>query len=140
MATMPRILCVDDEPVILRLLEAILVPKGYEVVKAENGEEALGKIQTERIDLIISDVTMPKMNGFQLCSRIKGDERYRDIPVIIITGLTEKEDRVKGIEAGAEEFISKPIDQAEVLARIKMLLKVKDLHERPPYGSQLLYD
>ena len=126
----PRILCVDDEPVILRFLEAILVPKGYEVVKAENGEEALGKIQTERVDLIISDVTMPKMNGFQLCSRIKGDERYRDIPVIIITGLTEKEDRVKGIEAGAEDFISKPIDAAEVLARVRMLLKTKEVHEK----------
>src|SRR4030042_1372686 len=126
----PRILCVDDEPVILRFLEAILVPKGYEVVKAENGEEALGKIQTERVDLIISDVTMPKMNAFQLCSRIKGDKRYRDIPVIIITGLTEKEDRVKGIEAGAEDFISKPIDAAEVLARVRMLLKTKEVHEK----------
>ncbi len=67
---------------------------------------------------------------FEVCRRIKGDERFRNIPVILITGLTEKEDRIKGIEAGAEDFLSKPIDPAEVLARIKMLLKVKALNEK----------
>ena len=70
------------------------------------------------------------MNGFELCRRIKGDERYKDIPVIIITGLTETKDRIKGIEAGAEDFISKPFDPTEILARIKMLLKAKTIHER----------
>ena len=128
--TRPRILCIDDEPEILKFLEAVLVPKGYEVIKAENGEEALEKLKEERVDLVISDVRMPKMDGFELCRRIKGDERYRDIPVIIITGLTETKDRIKGIEAGAEDFISKPIDQAEVLARVKMLLKGKNFQER----------
>lgn len=125
-----RILCVDDEPQILKLLEAVLVPNGYEIIKAENGEEALEKIKEQRLDLVILDVTMPKMNGFEVCRRIKRDERYRDIPVIIITGLTEKEDRVKGIEAGAEDFISKPLYPSEVLARIRMLLKTKELQER----------
>jgi len=128
--TKPRILCVDDEPEILKFLEAVLVPKGYEVIKAENGEEALQKLKEQRIDLVISDVKMPKMNGFEVCRWIKEDERYRNIPIIIITGLAAKEDRIKGIETGAEDFISKPIDPAEVLARIKMLLKVKALHER----------
>lgn len=124
--TRPRILCVDDEPQVLKFLEALFAKNGYEVIKAENGEEALEKLKEERVDLVISDVRMPKIDGFELCRRIKGDDRYRDIPVIIITGLTEKKDRIKGIEAGAEDFISKPLDQAEVLARVKMLLKKRD--------------
>jgi len=128
--TTPRILCVDDEPDVLKFLEALLVKNGYEVIKAENGEQALEKLKEERVDLVISDVRMPNMDGFELCRRIKGNERYRDIPVIIITGLTEKKDRIKGIEAGAEDFISKPFDQAEVLARVKMLLKAKTIDER----------
>jgi len=128
--TRPRILCIDDEPEILKFLEAVLVPKGYEVIKAENGEEALEKLKEERVDLVISDVRMPQLDGFEVCRRIKEDKEHRNIPVILITGLTAKEDRVKGIEAGAEDFVSKPIDVAEVLARIKMLLKVKVRHER----------
>jgi CheY-like chemotaxis protein len=134
----PRILCVDDEPQILKLFEGILVSNGYEVVKGNNGEEALEKIRSERIDLVLSDVTMPKMDGFELCRQIKGDERYRDIPVVMVTGLTAKEERVKGIEAGAEDFISKPIDATEVLARVRMLLKVREEHERNI--GQLLID
>jgi len=128
--TKPRILCVDDEPEILKFLEAVLVPNGYEVVKAEDGEEALEELKGERIDLVLSDVTMPKLDGFEVCRWIKADDRYRNIPVVIITGLAAKQDRIKGIEAGAEDFITKPIDPAEVLARIKMLLKVKVRHER----------
>ena len=126
----PRILCVDDEPAILKFFEAVLVPRGYEVIRAENGEEALEKLKDQRIDLVISDVRMPKMDGFEVCRWIKEDERYRNLPVIIITGLAGKEDRIKGIEAGAEDFISKPINPEEVLARIKMLLKAKALHEK----------
>src|SRR4030043_782961 len=125
-----RILCVDDEPEILKFLEAVLVPNGYEVVKAEDGEEALEKLKGERIDLVLSDVRMPKLDGFEVCRKIKADDRYRNIPVVIITGLAAKQDRIKGIEAGAEDFISKPIDPAEVLARVKMLLKAKELHEK----------
>ena len=90
--TRPRILCVDDEPKILKFLEAILVKNEYEVILAENGEEALEKIKKERIDLILSDVTMPQMDGFELCRKIKEDERYRSIPVVMITGLTAKVD------------------------------------------------
>ena len=130
MTTKPRILCVDDEPNVLKFLEAVLVPNGYEVTKAEDGEEALEKLKEERVDLVISDVRMPRLNGFEVCRRIKEDKEHRNIPVILVTGLTAKEDRIKGIDAGAEDFISKPIDPAEVLARIKMLLKVKVRHER----------
>src|SRR4030042_4963974 len=84
--TKPRILCVDDEPNVLKFLEAVLVPYGYEVVKAEDGEEALEKLKGERINLVLSDVTMPKLDGFEACRRIKADKRNRNIPVVIITG------------------------------------------------------
>lgn len=125
----PRILCVDDEPANLKLLEALLAPRGYEVIKAENGSAALKNINEDRIDLILLDVMMPDMNGYEVCRKIKEDNRYKSTPVIMITALQSKEDRVKSIEAGAEDFISKPFDQCEVLARIKMLLKVKELNE-----------
>ena len=128
--TVPRILCVDDEPEILKFFESLLALKGYEVTKALNGEEALQKLREERVDLVITDLKMPKMDGFELCRTIKEDEEYRTIPVIMITALSDREDRVKGIEAGAEDFLSKPVDPMEVLARIKMLLKAKALQER----------
>lgn len=130
MINKPRILCVDDDQAILRTLEMLLLPNGYEIVKATNGEEALKKLQEEGIDLVISDVKMPGMSGFELCRRIKGEVQFQNIPVVLITGLTGKEDRVKGIEAGAEDFISKPFDAGEVLARVRMLLKAKAIQER----------
>lgn len=130
MADKFKVLCVDDEIKNLKLLEAVLVPRGYEVVKAENGRQALQRIREQMIDLVILDVMMPEINGYEVCGMIKGDEMYRHIPVVMITGLTSKEDKIRGIEAGAEDFISKPFDQGEVLARIKMLLKMKCLNDR----------
>ncbi|TAN39516.1 MAG: response regulator [Nitrospirae bacterium] len=124
-----RILCVDDEPMNLKLLEVALAPKGYEVFTAANGQEALEKLREQAVDLLLLDVMMPGMNGFEVCSIIKNDPRYLNIPVVMITALTAKEDRIRGIEAGAEDFISKPFDHAEVLARIKMLLKIKNLND-----------
>ncbi len=126
----PRILCVDDEPEVLKFLERMLVVNGYEAIKAENGERALDQIKQRNIDLVISDVKMPTVDGFELCRRIKTDEQFVNIPVILITGYSAKDDRIKGIEAGAEDFLSKPIDTLEVLARIKMLLKVKSINEK----------
>ena len=127
---MPRILCVDDEPLNISLLEAMLSPRGYDVVPAVNGLEALEKIKTERIDICLLDVMMPGMDGFEVCHRIKSDEEYGAIPVVMITALSDKASRIKGIEAGAEDFISKPFDSVEVLARIKMLLHVKLLNDQ----------
>lgn len=126
----PIILCVDDESVNRELLEKILVAKGYEVITAANGKDALLNIKTREIDLVLLDVIMPGMNGFEVCKEIKKSKKFTNIPVIMITALTAKEDRIKGIEAGAEEFLSKPFDKVEVLARIKMLLKAKVLNDR----------
>jgi response regulator RpfG family c-di-GMP phosphodiesterase len=125
-----RILCVDDEPLNLSLLEAMLSPKGYEVVTAANGLIALQKIRTRRIDICLLDVLMPGMDGFEVCRRIKSDKEHGNIPVIVITALSDTENRIRGIEVGAEDFISKPFDTAEVLGRIAMLLRVKSLNDQ----------
>jgi response regulator RpfG family c-di-GMP phosphodiesterase len=125
----PRILVVDDEPMNVALLEATLVSRGYEIIPATNGIEALDLIRKDNPDLVLLDIMMPEMDGFEVCRRIKEDERLRDIPVIMLTALHSKQDRIKGIEAGAEDFISKPFDQGEILARIKMLLKMREMHE-----------
>ncbi len=125
-----RILCVDDDPRNLSLLQAVLISRGYDVVTASNGFEALEKIQHERIDICLLDVMMPGMDGFEVCSRIKNDDLLRNIPIVMITSLGDKENRIRGIEAGAEDFICKPFDTTEVLARIKMLLHVKSLNDR----------
>jgi PAS domain S-box-containing protein len=125
-----RILCVDDEPKNLSLLEAILTPRGFEVVLVTSGQEALDKIATEQIDICLLDVIMPGMDGFEVCRRIKADVHHRNIPVVMLTLYAERENRIRGIEAGAEDLITKPFDSTEVLARIKMLLQVKKLNDR----------
>jgi len=125
-----RILCVDDDQLNLCLLEDMLVPRGFEVVTAINGLEALDRVRQERVDLVLLDVMMPLMDGFEVCRRIKADDTNRNIPVIMITAYSAREYRINGIEAGAEDFISKPFDSSEVMARIGMLLKVKMLHDQ----------
>ena len=127
---MARILCVDDEPLNISLLKAMLSPRGYDVVTAVNGPDALEKIGAEQIDICLLDVMMPGMDGFEVCRRIKSDDLYRNIPVVMITSYADLNNRIRGIEAGAEDFISKPFDSTEVLARIKMLLHVRSLNEQ----------
>jgi putative two-component system response regulator len=121
------ILIVDDQPQNVDLLEAYLVPQGYEVVKAANGQEALEKLSSNQIDLILLDVMMPGMDGFEVTRRVRRDNRL--LPIILVTALREMEDRVKGIEAGCDDFLSKPVDKIELLARVKSLLKVKDYND-----------
>lgn len=126
----PVILCVDDEQTNLSLLDFMLAPKGFKILSAASGKVALLIIETVAVDLVLLDVVMPEMDGFEVCKKIKGDESLSNIPVIMITASNNKVDRIKGIEAGAEDFISKPFDREEVLARIKMLLKVKELGDK----------
>src|SRR4030066_702933 len=121
----PVILVVDDQPQNIELLEAYLVPQGYEIVKAANGEEALEKLSGNQIDLILLDVMMPGMDGCEVTRRVRQDDTHRLLPIILVTVLRETEDRVKGIEAGCDDFISKPFDKIELLARVRSLLKVK---------------
>ena len=128
--TKPKVLCVDDESELLSILETLLTDTGYEVITVRNGKRAMEIIKKEKIDIVILDIMIPLMNGFDVCKEIKGSEKYRNIPVILVTGLTSTEDRIKGIEAGSDDFISKPFDSGELLAKIKMLLKARELNEK----------
>jgi len=125
----PVILVVDDQPQNIELLEAYLVPQGYEIVTATTGEEALRKLSDNQIDLILLDVLMPGMDGFEVVRRIRQDTPHRLLPIILVTALRESEDRVKGIEAGCDDFVSKPFDKMELIARVRSLLKVKAYHD-----------
>ena len=125
-----RILCVDDQPMNLDLLEAFLAGENFTILKAENGREALEIIEQDQVDLVLLDVMMPEIDGFEVCRRIKADPQKRTIPVVMITAYAEKENRIRGIEVGAEDFLSKPLDRVEVLARVNMLLKVKKLNDQ----------
>jgi formate hydrogenlyase transcriptional activator len=123
------ILVVDDQPQNTELLEAHLVPQGYEIVKAASGEEALKILSGNQIDLVLLDVMMPRMSGFEVLEKIRADKKTRLIPVVMVTVLKETEDRVKALEAGCDDFISKPFDRHVLLARVKSLLRIKSLHD-----------
>ena len=125
MNTKPMILTVDDQPKNIELLSALLVPQGYETIAATTGEEALTLLAGNQIDLILLDVMMPDMDGFKVTRRIRQDHIHRLLPIVLVTALCETEYRVKGIEAGCDDFISKPVDKVELLARVRSLLKVK---------------
>jgi PAS domain S-box-containing protein len=122
------ILIVDDDPLNVKLLEAFL-SKHHSVLGAYSGEEALEIMGSKPVDLVILDIMMPGMDGYEVCHRIKSNESTKMIPVIVITALSSKDDRIKGIDAGADEFLVKPIDRVEVLTRVRTLLKNKHLYD-----------
>ena len=125
-----KILIVDDEPFNVDYLEQELENLGYETVNAANGQEALQKVTAEAPDLILLDVMMPIMDGFTVCRILKGNEETRFIPIVIMTALDGIDDRIKGIEAGADDFLTKPINQRELFARIETALKLKHTVDR----------
>jgi CheY-like chemotaxis protein len=120
----PIILIVDDQLQNIELLEAHLAPQGYEIVKAASGQEALEKLSGNKIDLVLLDVMMPGMSGLEVLKKLRADEKTRLIPVVMVTVLKETEDKVKALEAGCDDFISKPVDKVELLARVKSILKI----------------
>ncbi len=125
MQNKPRILVVDDEDRNLRLMEAMLIPLGYEVVLARDGLEALDKVRETPPDVILLDVMMPKMDGFEVARRLKENEGTKNIPVVMVTALKKVQDRIKALEVGADDFLSKPIDESELVATVNSQLKVK---------------
>jgi class 3 adenylate cyclase/CheY-like chemotaxis protein len=129
MSDAARIAVVDDTPQNIKLLDALLTPRGYEVIAASSGEEALEKIASERPDLILLDIVMPGMDGYEVCRRLRADESTAMLPVVMITASGEQE-KVAAIEAGADDFITKPLDQSELLARIRSLLRIKQYHDQ----------
>jgi len=121
----PTILIVDDEVRNIELQRAYLEPYNYKILTASNGKEALKTVAGNNIDLILLDVMVSGKDGFAVTKYLKSYEKTRVIPVILVTALSDKKDRVKGIEAGCDDFISKPVDSSELLARVRSLLKVK---------------
>ena len=133
----PRILAVDDQRDALRLLQIRLQNAGFECVTAGDGAAALAALEKDLVDVIILDVMMPGMDGFETCRRLKQNERTRDIPVIFLTAKFEMEDKVRGLEVGGHDYLSKPVEQPELLARTKSALRVKQLQDQLKERIQL---
>ena len=125
-----KILIVDDEPFNVDYLEQELEDRGYETISATNGQEALEKVAAEAPDLILLDVMMPVMDGFTVCRILKDHEETRLIPIIIMTALDAVADRIQGIKAGADDFLTKPVHEEELFARIATALKLKHTVDR----------
>src|SRR5215471_7202709 len=123
-----RILVVDDMPANVRLLEAILEPAGYSVLAASSGPEALERVMSELPDLVLLDVQMAGMNGYEVCRRIREDETTALLPVVMVTSH-DSEARIDGIRAGADDFVTKPFDQQELLLRVRSLVRIKRYHD-----------
>lgn len=134
-----QILVVDDEPIIVDVLTRFLTREGYSVVTARNGREALDVVSRHQPDLILLDVTMPEMDGFTVCKRLKEDERTALIPITMLTGLDDKEHRTRGIEAGADDFLTKPFEQSILRARIRSQLRLKRLTDQLEHTESVIF-
>jgi adenylate cyclase len=124
----PKILVVDDVPENVRLLEAVLVPRGYEVVTAHDGDAALDLVEAEEPDLILLDVMMPGLDGYAVCTRLRANDDTAMLPVIMVTSSVGQE-KTRAIEAGADDFIPKPFNHDELLTRVRSLLRIKRYHD-----------
>jgi putative two-component system response regulator len=134
-----RILVVDDDPAIVEVLRRFLVREGYAVVVANNGLEAIERVHEDQPDLILLDVTMPKMDGFTTCRRLKDDEHTALIPITMLTGLDDLDHRTRGIEAGADDFLTKPFDQTTLRARIRSQLRLKGLTDQLEHTERVIF-
>ncbi|MBC8101163.1 MAG: response regulator [Cytophagales bacterium] len=119
---MPRILAVDDEPNIVRLIQVNLERHGYQVETANNGAQALAKIKANRPDLLVSDVMMPEMDGFELLANVRRDPALMDLPVIMLTAKAQDKDVLEGYKTGADMYLTKPFNPQELLAFVKRIL------------------
>jgi class 3 adenylate cyclase len=135
-----KILVVDDQPANVKLLDQLLRMTGYDVITASNGTEALEKVEKENPDLVLLDVVMPQMSGYQVCKAIREKKDTALLPIVMVTALDPTEERLRGIESGADDFLSKPINQAELLARVKSLLRIRELHRQVEVQALLLAD
>ncbi|MCK4458701.1 MAG: response regulator, partial [Methanosarcinales archaeon] len=123
-----KILAVDDEPMNVELLDGYL-SLDYDIISAYSGEEALEAVKAEKPDLILLDIMMPGMDGYEVSRVLKEDPATRFTPIIMVTALSDVDDRIKGSDAGSDEFLTKPVDKTELLSRVKALLHTKCLHD-----------
>ncbi|MBI4831234.1 MAG: hybrid sensor histidine kinase/response regulator [Candidatus Lindowbacteria bacterium] len=131
-STVPRqaqILIVEDDPTNIELLKAQLGNEGYVIDTVFDGEEALRRVSQTKPDLVLLDIMLPKKSGFEVCKQIKSKDETKSIPVIMVTALNDMESRVKGIAVGADDFLTRPMDRAQLLARVKSMLRIKTLHD-----------
>jgi putative two-component system response regulator len=133
-----RILVVDDNPGIAMLMRELLSMRGYEVITAADALQAEAEVRRQAPDLILSDVRMPGKSGYELCRELKSDPATRLIPFVLITGLTDSSDKVRGIEAGADDFLNKPVLAEELTARVKSLLRVKEFTDELETADSVL--
>ena len=133
------VLVVDDEELNRKLLRELLSSRGYQIEEAADGEEALRKAREASPDLVLLDVRMPRVDGLQACRELKQDPQTQLIPIVLLTALSSVEDRVAGIEAGADEFLSKPFHQAELLARVRSLIRLKQLTDQLERTENILF-
>jgi DNA-binding response OmpR family regulator len=129
MKTPPRILIADDNPENLDIFQRRLAVQGYEILMATDGEEALAIARAQQPDLILLDVMMPKMDGIEACRHLKADPSLPFVPIIMVTAKTGSQDVVAGLDAGADEYLPKPVDHAALVARVKSMLRIKALHD-----------
>src|SRR5277367_5301901 len=134
----PRILVVDDHPSIAGLMSQLLSQRGYEVVTAADAQQAEAEVRQKAPDLILSDVKMPGKSGYEFCRDLKSDPATRLIPFVLITGLTDSADKLRGIEAGADDFLNKPVLAEELKARVKSLLRVKEFTDELETADSVL--
>jgi len=134
-----QILVVDDDPMIIDVLTRFLSREGYGVITAQNGVEALNQVSRHRPDLILLDVTMPEMDGFTTCRRLKDDEHTALIPITMLTGLDDREHRTRGIEAGADDFLTKPFEHSILRARIRSQLRLKRLTDQLEHTENVIF-
>jgi adenylate cyclase len=130
MRTPPRILIADDNPDNLDIFRARLAAQGYEILVATDGEEALGTATEQTPDLILLDIMMPRIDGFEVCRRLKATPSLPFMPIIMVTAMVDSEDIIAGLEAGGDEYLTKPVDQAALVARVKSMLRIKTLHDK----------
>ena len=133
------ILVADDQPSNRELLEELLTAQGFKVIATSDGAAALEELAKVQADLVLSDVMMPRMNGFEMCEKIKANPDTYLIPVILITALSDKHDRLEGIKVGADEFLSRPVDRTELLARVRSLLKLKQRTDELERAESVLF-
>jgi len=127
--TPPRILIVDDNPTNVKVLQTRLAAEGYEVLTAADGEEGLAAARQHTPDLILLDVMMPKLDGFEVCRRLRADAAFPFTPIIMVTAMADSKDVIAGLEAGGDEYLTKPVDHAALAARVRSMLRIKRLHD-----------